>query len=175
MNAIPYSASFHHAVQNILYSEGVFSDDKNDSGGMTKYGISKAANPSVDIRNLTIDDAISIYYKKYWKPFQLDRFFAPVSLCVFDAIVNQGENWAPKAFQLSLSVKPDGIIGTRTLEAGCKITRINFDAWLQTFNELRIQRYLGAPSFQHYGRGWLNRLNRVTIEAMNMWASGTEL
>src|SRR5688572_24264776 len=36
-----------------------------DTGGETKYGISKKSYPSVDIKNLTLDQAIAIYKRDF--------------------------------------------------------------------------------------------------------------
>jgi hypothetical protein len=43
-----------------------------DQGGATKYGISSAAHPEVDIANLTLDQAKQIYFDEYVKPNNLD-------------------------------------------------------------------------------------------------------
>jgi lysozyme family protein len=53
---------FDKAFQEIIAIEGGLVNDKNDRGGLTKYGISQKAFPKVDIRNLTIDGA-KIYFE----------------------------------------------------------------------------------------------------------------
>lgn len=48
-------ANFNDAIVKTLAKEGgaKFTDIAGDRGGATKYGISQAAYPNVDIRNLT--------------------------------------------------------------------------------------------------------------------------
>ena len=55
-------------IPKILFAEGgsKYTNDPNDSGGETKYGISKKAFPNLDIKNLTEEQAISIYKKMYF-------------------------------------------------------------------------------------------------------------
>jgi lysozyme family protein len=43
-----------------------YTDDPDDPGGGTKFGISSKAYPNKDIEHLTRDQAIQIYYHDYW-------------------------------------------------------------------------------------------------------------
>ena len=166
--------NFLRSVRGVLEDEGVFSDDPNDSGGLTKYGISQAAYPNIDIRTLTKETAVIFYHRDYWMPLRCWTYFGPVAMGVFDAAVNQGQGDAPKFLQMALGVKPDGIIGPQTLQAAKRIGRAEFLKFLERFNERRILDYFRAASFPHHGRGWMNRLNRVTIRQVAWWAEGTE-
>lgn len=53
--------TFQRAVTWILKAEGGESNDPADPGGLTKYGISQRAHPTVNISALTENDAIEIY------------------------------------------------------------------------------------------------------------------
>lgn len=80
--------TFNKAFEFTIGLEGQYSNDPNDPGGETKYGISKKYNPTVDVKNLTLDQAKDIYYKKYWIPSGCDEATFPMDICLFDGAVN---------------------------------------------------------------------------------------
>ena len=102
--------------------EGEYSASPNDPGNWssgeagkgrllgTKYGISGAAYPNLDIKNLTLQQAEQIYQQDYW---------APLPACLsdwmrrgmFDAAVQHGLPTAIKLLQNCLNVTQDGIFG----------------------------------------------------------------
>jgi lysozyme family protein len=62
-----YPDDFIAAVNDLIDNwEGGYVDDPADPGGETKYGISKRSYPNEDIKNLTRDRAIAIYYRDFW-------------------------------------------------------------------------------------------------------------
>ena len=65
-------------------------NDPNDPGGLTKWGISKRANPDLDIENLTKEQAKDIYRKRYWEQAGCDLLPYPIDVFVFDSAVNMG-------------------------------------------------------------------------------------
>lgn len=127
---------FDEAFNLILAFEGGYSNDKNDPGGETKYGISKAAHPDLDIANLTIDQAKEIYRQEYWSPLGLDGKPWATAIMKFDCAVNQGPTFAK-----SLPDNPTDIAVARAL------------------------KYARSSDFALYGRGWLNRLFTVFKDA----------
>lgn len=84
---------FDAAVEKMLGREGGYVNDPDDRGGETKYGISKSANPDVDIPALTVDKAKQIYKERYWDAIGADKLPAHVREMAFDAAVNQGVPW----------------------------------------------------------------------------------
>jgi len=90
---------FGRAFEFIKKWEGGYSDDPNDPGGETKFGISKRSYPSLDIKNLTIDQARSIYYRDYWQASGAGNLGWPLSLVVFDSAVQHGVAWVFKMLQ----------------------------------------------------------------------------
>ena len=70
-------ANFSKAIVKTLAKEGgaIFTDDPNDAGGATKYGISQRAYPNVDIRNLTEQQAREIYgiLREKWNKGMMER------------------------------------------------------------------------------------------------------
>jgi lysozyme family protein len=120
-----YSEKFLKAVNwTIDQHEGGLADTKGDHGGLTKYGISKAAHPDVDIANLTRDQAIEIYWNEYWQPSRYEEI-QDLKLAgkVFDEAVNCGSIQANKLLQRAVQrvggdavhIAVDGWIGPVTL------------------------------------------------------------
>src|SRR5208283_461080 len=63
-----YPEDFQKAVDDLIDNwEGtIYVKTVGDAGGATKFGISSKAYPNLDIKKLTRDDAIAIYYRDYW-------------------------------------------------------------------------------------------------------------
>lgn len=108
------------AIDFVLKMEGGYTVDPNDPGGETNFGISKKAYPSLDIKNLKVDDAKEIYRHDYWEECQCDELPTPLALCVFDTAVNQGTGKAKRLLQIALGVDVDGVIGDKTIAAAFK-------------------------------------------------------
>jgi lysozyme family protein len=72
----------------IIGLEGKDSDDPQDPGGYTRYGICQKYNPEVDVKNLTLEQAKNIYYRKYWEPAGCNDVPYPMDICLFDGAVN---------------------------------------------------------------------------------------
>lgn len=130
----------------MIGEEGGYSADAQDPGGETKYGISKRAYPALDIRNLTLEQAKAIYKRDYWDRMGCDaRKWGP-ALVLFDCAVNQG---VAKATQLL------GQVATSS------------QPFIIAFQAERALHYASLPTFARFGRGWMRRLLRTTVEAQN--------
>ena len=125
------------AIRNVIGREGGMVNNPADRGGLTKYGISQAAYPKLDITGLTADQAAAIYKRDYWDAIKADELPPAIREMAFDAAVNQGVNWTKTALEQS---KGDPAV----------------------FLQLREQRYrdivAANPSQQQFLAGWLNRL-----------------
>ena len=49
--------------------DGAYTNDPKDPGGETKYGIAKSSHPNIAIQDLTLVQALEIYYQDYWIKF----------------------------------------------------------------------------------------------------------
>lgn len=170
--------SLRRALEIILPLEAGFSDNPDDPGNWTggkkgrgelkgtKWGISAAQYPDLDIENLTVDDAVPIYYNDYWHPIDASLLRWPLSLFYFDAAINHGSDErahfaAQKLLQGVLRVKVDGIVGPKT-----KAAMLAAEPWHAVeFLTARSLRYSRTANFDKFGRGWLNRLFKLVLES----------
>lgn len=89
------NSKFESCLSFVLDREGrVYENNPADPGGETKFGICKKSYPSLNIRNLTIDDAKEIYFRDYWMPLGCDQYEPRLALAMFDTGVNQGTGTA---------------------------------------------------------------------------------
>lgn len=157
--------SFDAAVVIVIGVEGGLTNDGLDKGGRTKYGISQAAYPSLDIVNLSLADASRIYHTDYWLRTRCDVLPMAVALLVFDSAVNNGPSKAIEFLQESLGVAADLVIGPVTLRA------IEEADATDLLNEYMARRmfFMGTlPGWTRFGLGWSRRLLRVLRDAATM-------
>lgn len=177
--------NFDKIIECVFVLEGYISDHKADTGGYTKYGISQKAHPEVDVRNLTLEDAKRIYYRKYWLPTRCDQLPFKVALFVMDMAVNSGNSAAGKALQRCVNLvradaaKPlvvDGIIGEQTLMESRLVDTGILVAALLTY---RISFYFNLvhkkPSQKVFLKGWMNRLAKINLFAAGVPADKLDL
>jgi len=131
-----------------------------DSGGLTKYGISQRAFPDLDIATLEYEDVERLYLERYWIPMGCDILPEKWDLAVFDCAVNQGCGAATRLMQEALGAEVDGEIGPVTREA---MRRASLRV-LPLFLVLRLGRYQQTKGYEKYGRGWVNRLKKLSRE-----------
>lgn len=152
--------NFELAVELTLQKEGLLSDHKDDAGGLTKYGISKAAYPTLDIANLTKEQAIALYKRDYWEKAQCDEIPYPLDVMLFDTAVNHGVTKAVKILQESLGVAADGVMGQKTRAAA----RTAKNSIYTVFMINRLYAYTAAKSWTTFKEGWKNRLVALAQE-----------
>lgn len=98
-----YDEKFNNAFEKILVNEGGYVNDPADDGGETKYGISKRSHAILDIKNLTIEQAMDVYYEKYWTPLCVDIIYdCEVATKFFDIAVNFGQSRAKEIMKRAL-------------------------------------------------------------------------
>lgn len=172
-------SDFNLAVNEILIREGGFSDDKDDPGGATKYGISLRFLQSngidfnhdkhfdiEDVKNMTYDNAKDIYKQYWWDKFSYYTINdQKLVLKIFDFSVNAGPVAAHKTAQKAINnnlerykISEDGLIGSMTFHY---LNTLNTDNILDSYIILQKQYYqnivLNHPSSLKFLKGWLNR------------------
>ncbi|HEX7048605.1 MAG TPA: glycosyl hydrolase 108 family protein [Longimicrobiales bacterium] len=154
---------FDHAVAIVLEREGVLSDHPADDGGLTKYGISQRAYPHLDIRNLTIDQAIEIYRRDFWDRCRCGRLPWPFALALFDGAVNHGPGLAARLMQKAVHAPADGIVGPFTIG---RIQRAGDDELADYFARRGVL-YGNHPDWRTMGLGWMRRIFLIHREAID--------
>lgn len=94
--------NFERALAFTFQEEGVHSNDKDDPGGETKYGIARKYHPEIseaDWADFTRDKAADIYRSQYWDACHCDMLATPLDIAVFDTAVNCGPGAAVKMRQ----------------------------------------------------------------------------
>lgn len=166
-----YTKDFTNALIFIGESEGGYVNDKDDKGGATKYGISKASYPDLDIEKLTMDDVRRIYHDDYWKIINADRLSSRLSLVLFDTSVNCGIHRTVVWLQQAINEKttntkliPDGVLGAVTLMA---INEIDDRTLCMLVLARRMKHYSAIIKRDRnqikFYRGWMNRITRLLL------------
>lgn len=155
-------ASFRIAVELVLGVEGGYSNDPEDPGGGTNFGISKRSHPDEDIKNLTRDRAIQIYREVYWRYDWIPS--QEVANKLFDMTVNMGTVVAHRYFQRSLEALGyplviDGFLGPKTAFATHSAIQAE-SPLMEQMRRQQIEHYCRIAKPRHrFLKGWL--LERV--------------
>jgi lysozyme family protein len=166
-----YSTSFNFCFNAVVGVEGSYTNSYNDPGNWTggsvgsgvrkgtKYGISAASYPNLDIANLSLDQAQQIYFTDFWTPINGDDFVQNFSLVLFDSAVNQGLPTAIKFAQKLVSVQQDGSFGPITISAIQNyIANNTVITAVSNFQSIRLLSYMDDSGWRLNGLGWANRL-----------------
>lgn len=146
--------NFDTAFDRLLGHEGRYSNDPDDPGGETNWGISKRSYPALDIKNLTREQAKQIYLNDFWTAGQMEQFHPAIAFQVFDAAVNHGIRRACKLLQQASGTVQDGVIGAVTVKA---IRSRDLNDMLLLFIAYRQKYWTSLDGWPKYGRGWANR------------------
>jgi lysozyme family protein len=146
---------FDCAMSFILKAEGAESDDPQDPGLLTRYGISQRAHPDIAVATLTEGEAIALYWRRYWQAADLALLPAPLSVAVMDGVVQHGQRPAIRMLQHSLRVETDGVIGPVTVAAAL---RADMGDLVTAYCARRAVYYANLGHFGRFGYGWMRRL-----------------
>lgn len=168
-------ANFDEAVAFVLENEGGYSDNANDAGGKTNFGISSLLLYALkgkygnDVSKITLAQAKDIYYKEFWlkAPFT-SLWNQRIANYVFDCCIMHGIDtgitilqravWAVLGYRY---IEDDGFMGAKTLaavqQAGFLLTyslaaeRANYCRTLALTNHKNTE----------FLNGWLKRCYRI--------------
>jgi lysozyme family protein len=148
-------------------------EDPDDPGGVTKYGIDKSGHPNLtadQIRNLTEDEAVEIYYAGEWASSHATDLAVPLGEIAFDMTVLDGGGRAMRALQGACGLTGadiDGAWGPTTRKAASDAAA-DPGRLLRSADRMldwRAARYHNLvedhPKLAKYLRGWLNRTNAL--------------
>lgn len=179
---------FDFAWKFTLAHEGGLCDDKDDPGGITKYGVDLrmmkdlAQIPSArerlhelgvklpisraSIINLTKTQAAAIYKFVVWDALGLSRYSVPVASVLFDGGVLHGNSRSTRFVQAAHNamhpafiLAEDGILGPKTRQAITTDAPQKLARLALDEREAWYHRHVEAvPAHQKFLRGWLNRV-----------------
>lgn len=152
------SPNFNKAFHELLGNEGSYSNNPNDPGGETMWGVTKRVARSYgymgSMIEMPVDTAKKIYRRLYWNDYY-DMLPYIVAFNVFDAGVNHGVRRSVKFLQKSLGTAEDGIVGNNTMSLALSMNPYKL---VMLFNSERMSFYTGLRSWKHFGKGWANRV-----------------
>jgi lysozyme family protein len=178
-------SEFGIAVEYVLENEGGLTDNVQDAGGITKYGISYRFLRELDsftlqkfgifgeltyqsVRDLTIDQAHMIYKDEFWAGNNFEEIESQqVCNYVFDMVVNHGQTPGIKMVQRSIwaatkkdFVKDDGFMREPTIGALNSLGEALIPLMMATRAQFcRELVALKAPN-EMFLDGWLTRCYR---------------
>lgn len=145
-----YDKNFETIINYIFNSEGGFSNNKNDKGGRTNFGITQATYNSwrkkqgllsKDIKNITKDEAKQLYYEEFWIPTEASKIEdLREGYLLFDTAINSGPYEAKKLYE-----KSNGNI-------------YKFLKNRKSFYDNFINK---NPNQEEFRQGWYNRLKDI--------------
>jgi lysozyme family protein len=137
-------------------------NDAADRGGETKFGIAKNSHPSLNIKTLTLEQAMGVYERGYWQAGHADDLPANLGIVHFDACVNHGNGRGIKMLQEAIGCKADGLFGKGTLAAAQSIDE---NKAIKNYLDIRSRFFknlaLRNPSQNRFLNGWLSRVESI--------------
>ena len=156
-----------------LKLEGGLSDNENDKGGLTKFGISQSSYPNLNVRDLTLEQAYTIYERDFYiknKIFEINSFAMRAFL--FDTSVHSGPVAAVKILQSAYNhyrgkdiLAVDGVLGYGTISS-INAIRSKDDVYDLFFSACIVRAmFLKGVSLNGNNKvflsGWTNRLIKL--------------
>lgn len=159
---------FQLIINYILSYEGGFTNNPQDAGGETNYGITKKlyenVRPDGDFDSIDVEEAKDIYKTTFYKKEYYDIIDPSLSLVFMDTVVNHGNGKGTRMIQKSLGVVADGIYGDKTSRAAQMCDPPIVILYLV---KLRKKRMIGHPLID----GLLNRLLTLQCDSLNLYYS----
>jgi lysozyme family protein len=149
------SLNFDIVFDRVIGIESGYSNNPNDPGGETKYGISKRSYPDLDIKNLTREQAKEIYLRDFWNRLEMDSLPESIVYQLFDFAINSGVSTSIRYFQRALGVADDGYFGPISRLAAHKTSECNM---ILNLNAERLDFMTRLSNWPNAGKGWARRI-----------------
>lgn len=142
---------FKRALKFVLRWEGFISDDPNDPGGLTIWGISYKSYPKqvMEMKVLigrkkkkeAFKIAERIYYENYWLKAGCQHMDFPMNIVNFDTAVNMGRSRAKKFWVLSEGSWREYLLKRLYTYSKFKLAKLYFRGWsnrvLDLYDQIR--------------------------------------
>lgn len=151
-----------------------YTNYKADLGGPTKYGITLKTLQAYrgrkctaeDVKNLTYEEALKIFYQMFWLENGCNMLPAPLALLLYDGCVNQSAQAIRKYMQIAIGgLKADGVLGPATRQ---KAAKTNLPQAIKEFMAMRAVRYAGSQTIKVHGLGWYRRMFDMHQHALDL-------
>lgn len=168
------------ALGYLLDEEGGWSDNPNDRGGKTMWGVTQAVYddfrkrlkklPTQSVAKMTKPECRELYDVLYWRAAGCDRLPWPISYLAFDASVNSGPSRGVRWVQGGLGIPADGVIGPQTMSVAKQAIDNGDSKAILAIVDQRVQ-FLAAlvkrsPTQATFLLGWWRRTLRVLGRAL---------
>lgn len=171
---------FDHAIKFVLKHEGGLTNNKEDPGEITNFGISirflrsekidvdgDGDSDKDDIVHLDLSEADSIYLKYFWQKYHYDHINdLNLATKVFDTSVNMGANEAHKILKrsmnhlLSIPLEETGSINAGIISLVNKLDPKELIENVRTEEkDVYMQIVERNPHLRIFLRGWMARAN----------------
>lgn len=147
--------TFDLAFDRLLGSEGGYSNNPEDPGGETNWGVSKREYPTIDIKNLTRGQAKLIYLRDFWMKINADTLYDGVGFQAFDFAVNSGIGTAIRYLQRAVGVADDGYWGPVSTAAAAAMSESDT---IMRLNAERLDFMTRLKNWPNASRGWARRI-----------------
>lgn len=180
-------SGFEDAFEAVVGVEGGYSNNPDDSGGPTKYGVTQAVarrhGYEGDMRDYPLEAAHAVYRADYWDLLKLDDVDAlsdQIALEMFDTAVNTGAYYSAwwtqrilnafnKGGTLYPDITADAHMGPFTIDALRRYLDFRKDegedVFLKAFNSLQGAYYVACAEHnmrdETFCYGWIK--NRVQL------------
>ena len=180
-------------LASVILVEGDYTDDVNDPGGKTKYGITENVAREYgytgEMKDLTLQQANEIYTTLYVKDPGFDKFIEinpAIAHKLIDAGVNVGTTRVSLWLQYSLNsfsrngrdypqIRADGVIGPATINAykaleakrgkvlACSLVLKSLDSYQSSY-------YISLDKYNNYLVGWMDkRIENIPLNQCNKY------
>jgi lysozyme family protein len=151
--------SADRAIALVLRLEGGETNDPDDPGGRTKFGLSQRSYPTIDFDALTEAQATAIYRRDWWDKHSYGQLPGGLAVLVFQLAVNMGPANAHGLLQralgdVGLPVAADGLLGPMTIRAASEYRFPDVLESLVRAGAIERYRRIGKPRFL---AGWVRR------------------
>lgn len=164
---MPLNASIIKHIERTLRNEGGYVNHPRDPGGETNLGITwptlrrgialGVVPADTTIRNLNHDQAVTLYYEFYYKPWEfLDH--PGMRFQMFDAYVNHSPGAVVGWLQRALGVPVDGVAGPVTRKAAETVDDLDWASLAFRFLAHRTRYYTDLSTWDDFGQGWTRRM-----------------
>lgn len=147
--------TFDTVFDRVLGHEGNYTNDPNDLGGETKWGIDKRNHPNLIIKELTKEDAYNIYKKEFWDKINAIKLPDSVAFQLFDFAVNSGIETAIRYLQRSIGVADDGYFGPISRNAMQNTSETDM---IMNLNAERLEFMTKLIGWNSFSKGWARRI-----------------